>query len=508
MDTFYFDQISSRDFMPHGHCYFWEPYILWSHAISDGIIALAYCAIPLTLIYIFRKRKDFKFIWMMVLFAVFIFGCGITHVFDVVTIWNPIYRLDSVARMVTALASIATAVVLVKVTPSILAIPTAEQWVRVNQELQAQVLELQEKDRTIEAFREFEALTETLPQLVWTNSADGQARFFNQQWYQYTGLPFDRSIENALEKVILPDQLPEVQMAWRAALTEHQPFERELCVLDWQGNYRWHLARAVPVQMAMRGGLWVCTLTDIHDQKRQQRELEQKNRELVRINNDLDNFIYTASHDLKGPVANIEGLADQLHKRLGRSVGQTEETLLTLLDQSALKLKHAINDLTEIAKVQNQMEGDSEITPFADVLAEVQQDLASVIAQSGAIITAHFAEPDIHFQKKNLRSIFYNLLTNAVKYAVPGVPPSIEIHTQAEGEYVVLSIKDNGLGIKEGHKDKLFRMFKRFHTHVEGTGIGLYIVKRIVENNSGRIEVESEEGKGSVFRIYFKSGKL
>jgi light-regulated signal transduction histidine kinase (bacteriophytochrome) len=91
--------------------------------------------------------------------------------------------------------------------------------------------------------------------------------------------------------------------------------------------------------------------------------LEQKNRELVRINNDLDNFIYTASHDLKGPVANIEGLTGQLHKRLGKSVGETEVTLLTLLDQSALKLKHTINDLTEIAKVQKNMEEEPNATP-------------------------------------------------------------------------------------------------------------------------------------------------
>jgi PAS domain-containing protein len=235
METVFHQVSSSRDFMPHGHCYFWEPYILWSHAISDGIIALAYCAIPLTLIYIFRKRQDFKFIWIMVLFAVFIFGCGITHVFDVVTIWNPIYRLDSAARIITALASIATAVVLVKVTPNLLAIPTAAQWVRVNQELRAQVLALQEKDRTIEAFREFEALTETLPQLVWTNLADGTARFFNQRWYQYTGLPFEGSLERALEKAVMPRHLPAALKAWRQALAGQQPFEQELCLRDAGG---------------------------------------------------------------------------------------------------------------------------------------------------------------------------------------------------------------------------------------------------------------------------------
>ena len=500
-----FHRVSSPEFMPHGHCYYWEPYILWSHAISDGIIALAYCAIPLTLLYIFRKRKDFKFVWVMVLFAVFIFGCGITHVFDVVTIWNPIYRLDSVARIVTALASIGTAAVLVKLTPNIVAIPTAEQWVRVNQELRAQLLALQEKDRTIEAFREFESLTETLPQLVWTNLADGTARFFNQRWYQYTGLSFEASIERTLEKAVAAHQLPAILAAWREALARQQPFEQELYLGDAAGRYRWHLARAVPVRTSGLPGLWVCTLTDIHDQKMQHKVLEQKNRELVRINNDLDNFIYTASHDLKGPIANIEGLAGQLHKRLGKSVGETEEMLLTLLDQSALKLKHTINDLTEIAKVQKNMEEETDTNAFETVLAEVQHDLAPTIAGSGATLTADFAVPIIRFQKKNLRSIFYNLLTNAIKYHRPGVPPVVTVSTRPAGEYTVLIVQDNGLGIREGNREKLFRMFKRFHTHVEGTGIGLYIVKRIVENSGGYIEVESEEGKGSTFKVFLKA---
>ncbi len=120
--------------MPHGHCYFWEPYILWSHALSDSIIALAYLSIPLSLWHIVNKRKDVEFGWIALLFAVFIFGCGITHVFDVVTIWNPVYKLDSLARIITALASLGTALVLIKITPRLL-LPTTSQWQKVNEDL-------------------------------------------------------------------------------------------------------------------------------------------------------------------------------------------------------------------------------------------------------------------------------------------------------------------------------------------------------------------------------------
>jgi PAS domain S-box-containing protein len=496
-----FQYIVESEYMPHGHCYFWEPYILWSHALSDGIIALAYMTIPLTLIYIFRRRKDFKFIWMMVLFAIFIFGCGITHVFDVVTIWNPVYRADSVARIITALASIGTAIVLVRITPNILSIPTAQQWIEVNEQLKAQLLELQAKDKTIEAFKEFEALTETLPQLVWTNDASGKVRFFNQRWYAYTGLPFMESIEQLFQQLLPPGQHSAVETRWKEALRSGNTFEQELYLKQAGGQYRWHLARAVPLHTSTQ--LWVCTLTDIDDQKAAQRELAEKNKELLRTNTDLDNFIYTASHDLRAPIANIEGIATQLSRRLNLKVDETEQELLNLLSYSAVKLKKTINDLSEIAKVQKESgESDEEIV-FKEVLDDVKGDIQELISQSGVQISENFEAAAIHFQRKNLRSILYNLVTNAIKFRSPDRPGQVHIRTYTQDGWTILSVEDNGLGISPNYRQKLFQMFKRFHPHVEGTGIGLYIVKRIVENTGGKIEVDSEVDSGTTFRLYF-----
>jgi PAS domain S-box-containing protein len=503
-----FQQVHKMEFMPHGHCYFWEPFILWSHAISDSIIALSYMTIPLTLIYIFRKRKDFKFIWIMVLFAVFIFGCGITHVFDVVTIWNPIYRLDSAARMVTALASIGTALVLVKITPAILSIPTAQQWIMVNEELNRQLLELQEKDKTIEAFQEFEALTETLPQLVLTYDDAGNAKFYNQRWYDFTGLSFETSIHSSLEKVLHPRFVHPVLDSWQHALENKHSFVMELCLKHKSGNHRWYLARAVPVRKQQKVSLWVCTLTDIHDQKSHQQELETKNQELMRINTDLDNFIYTASHDLKAPIANIEGISLQLTKRIGNKIDHTEKSLMDLLSISATKLKSTINDLTEIAKIQKSAEETREIVAFEEVLEDVKQDILPLLDKASTVITTQFDVPAIEFQKKNLRSIIYNLLSNAVKYRSEERPNLVHIHTYKLSDYTVLQVKDNGLGINNKQQEKLFQMFRRFHPHVEGTGIGLYIIKRIVENNGGKIEVNSIEEEGTTFDIYFKSSVI
>ena len=150
----FFKKLFDNDFMPHGHCYFWDPAIIWINAISGSLIAMAYLTIPLTLLYIIRKRKDINFISVVVLFALFILSCSATHIMDVINIWYPMYRLDSAFRVITALASMGTAVMLVKITPQVLSIPHSDLHKKLNEELKEQIIRLKEKDRTIELLKE------------------------------------------------------------------------------------------------------------------------------------------------------------------------------------------------------------------------------------------------------------------------------------------------------------------------------------------------------------------
>src|SRR6266498_2762598 len=105
----FFAKLLSADFLPHGHCYYWQPGIVWLHVISDGVIALAYYTIPIALIYFVRKRRDLVFNWMFVLFGVFIFACGTTHVMNIWEVWHGTYRLGGTVKLLTAAASIFTA---------------------------------------------------------------------------------------------------------------------------------------------------------------------------------------------------------------------------------------------------------------------------------------------------------------------------------------------------------------------------------------------------------------
>lgn len=139
--------LSDERFMPHGHCYLWIPELLWLNVISDGLIALAYLTIPITLVYFIRKRRNLPFNWMFGAFGVFILACGSTHVMDIWTIWHPDYWLSAFVKALTAVASVVTAVLLVKLIPAALLIPSQQQLARVNAELMQTNRELQQANR-------------------------------------------------------------------------------------------------------------------------------------------------------------------------------------------------------------------------------------------------------------------------------------------------------------------------------------------------------------------------
>ncbi|HEX8548712.1 MAG TPA: HAMP domain-containing sensor histidine kinase, partial [Cytophagaceae bacterium] len=184
---------------------------------------------------------------------------------------------------------------------------------------------------------------------------------------------------------------------------------------------------------------------------------------------------------------------------------QDTEVLLALMENSVIRFKSTILDLTEISKVQKEENEEYKEINLAQLLDDVKVSIHDQVTKSEANIETDFAEaPSIVFSKKNLKSIVYNLVSNAIKYKDPNRIPHINIKTQKAEGYTVLTIKDNGLGIGEANLDKVFSMFKRFHDHVEGTGIGLYIVKRIIDNAGGKIEVDSKVGEGSCFTIWLR----
>ena len=134
-------KLFSSDFMGHGYCYLWQPEIVWLHAISDTMIALSYYVIPLALVYFVRKRRDLPFHWMFLMFGIFIFGCGTTHLMEVWTLWHGTYRLAGVIKAITAVSSVATAALFVHLVPEAVALPSPAQLRAANEELEREIRE-------------------------------------------------------------------------------------------------------------------------------------------------------------------------------------------------------------------------------------------------------------------------------------------------------------------------------------------------------------------------------
>jgi signal transduction histidine kinase len=236
------------------------------------------------------------------------------------------------------------------------------------------------------------------------------------------------------------------------------------------------------------------------------KELHASNTGLTRTNADLDNFIYTASHDLKTPITNIEGLL-QLLAELLPETGEPHELLLPILhrmQESVERFKRTIFHLTDVSKLQAEFAQPATTLSLAAVVEDVRQDLLPQLTAAHAQLTVDVADYETTiFSAKNLRSLVFNLLSNALKYRHPARVPQIHLACARQGQSLVLMVQDNGLGLTEQQQTRLFQLFQRLHTHVEGTGVGLYTVKKIIENAGGTIAVQSQEGIGTTFTLLF-----
>lgn len=247
----------------------------------------------------------------------------------------------------------------------------------------------------------------------------------------------------------------------------------------------------------------IITFNDITELKKIQQDLYETNKNLTRINADLDNFVLAASHDLLGPLGNIEVSIDMLKMSNLISDPQVDE-YLNIINGSVKKFRTLIKELSAIGKIESEM---SEMNPvdLHDIIDEIKLSIADKIKSAGAVITTNLEVDQILFSKKNLRSLLYNVITNAIKYKSAEHTPVLIISTAKEQDYLHLSIKDNGIGIAKDKIDRIFNIYGRVQTDVEGQGIGLYLAKKIIDAAGGYINVVSEPDKGSIFNIYFKT---
>lgn len=282
--------------------------------------------------------------------------------------------------------------------------------------------------------------------------------------------------------------------------------QNEGCCLRSDGTTRWQSRKLSPVKdnnneiMGM-----VVSMRDITSSKLAELEREKMTTDIVERNKDLEQFAYIVSHNLRAPVANIIALSDTISNI---TLSENERNgMLEGLTESVLKLDSVIMDLNQILHTKKQLNQQKEKLFLSNLIDEIKVQVRPLVKKQTMKIVTNFDSVDsLYTVKSYLYSIFYHLISNSIKFQKTDVVPVIEINAVKSGEKILITFKDNGLGIDlTKHKDHVFGLYKRFHSHIEGKGIGLYMCKVQMEALDGKITLKSKQNEGTTITLEFPS---
>ena len=370
------------------------------------------------------------------------------------------------------------------------------------------------QDEHARSEQRFRVLAEAIPQIVWTTTPQGDVTYFNERWFQYTGMKPEQCLDWGWIEAIHPQDVEGVTRIWKEAVEKEEAAEIEQRIRRGSdGSYRWHLVRGVPVRDDQGAVVqWVGTTTDIDDQRRQSELLErlvwEQTSELRRSNYDLEQFASVASHDLQEPLRKIQAFSDRLEVKCGAALDDQGKEYLGRIVNAVTRMRTLINDLLTFSRVT--LKGQPFVTVDLKVVAEeVVSDLEILIHQSEGRVELGTL-PTIQADPLQMRQLLQNLIGNALKFHRPGKPPLVkvsarEVFADDESSPVAyeLAVADDGIGFEEAYLERIFQVFQRLHgrNEYDGTGMGLAICRKIVDRHSGKVTATSELGKGSTFLV-------
>lgn len=334
-----------------------------------------------------------------------------------------------------------------------------------------------------------------LPKIVYVNPA----------FSKMTGYQFDEVVGQSPQMFLGKNAMVEQQTILLRAEEFNKEFVFEALNRRKNGEEYWARFSMIPVSNNQgEHSHWISLQSDITNQKEQEKEKEHLIQELTRHNNDLKQFSYITSHNLRAPLSNLIGLLNLID-----DIVIEDEDLKEIIDgfsKSTHLLNQTINDLINIVIIKDNLSIKREQIIIKDTLQNILDQLSYTISLYAPRITIDTTKaPFLTANRTYIESIFLNLITNALRYSDSSRQLEINISSQDMGDEIILRFEDNGVGIDlERNRDKLFGLYQRFHDYPDSKGLGLYLVKSQVTSMGGGIAVESELGKGSCFIVAFK----
>lgn len=380
---------------------------------------------------------------------------------------------------------------------------------------QAQIRMSSARSKIEASEKQFRTLTETLPQLIWMTDENGRQLFASGRWSEYTGVsPIDAA---AWPQIVHPDDLESIAHSWADSLQTGRQHRTEVRFRNKAGEYRWHAGLGEPIRdEAGRIVNWIGAFSDVHDQRvfmdELERKVEQRTQDLVNANKELESFNYVASHDLQEPLRKIQTfihliernefdseLSKSYFQKIYHSAQRMGDLIRSVLTYSRLAQNGAVAEPVDLNRTIDDIRIDFELA--------IQEKQAEVICETLPVIAGNPLQ---------MNQLFSNLVSNSLKFST--VTPVIRIaagtaagrdipHAPTENAgktYHHITVTDNGIGFEPEFHEKIFTLFQRLHRRSEfaGTGIGLSIVKKIVEQHDGFVSAESQPGGGATFHIW------
>ncbi len=367
--------------------------------------------------------------------------------------------------------------------------------------LQERLLHQNEREAAERKSQErYRRLLDSMPECIWAADAGGRVNYWNRPGLAYCGLAATDVQEDSFWECLHPEDRSDARAHWEAGLRSGARFERQVRIKRAaDGSYRWHIARAVP-ELDPDGTIvgWIATASDIDDQKRAEDAL----RKAVILR---DDFLSVASHELRTPLTSLKLEVANLSRIARRDGTESAPRLIAKvekIDSQAARLHRLIDELLDVSRIASgRLELHVETVDLAQIVGEVGARFSDEAARVGSTLNVQAPIAVVgRWDKSRLDQVVTNLVSNAIKY---GDCKPIDINVEGGSDRAVITIRDRGLGIAEKDHERIFGRFERAASsrHYGGIGLGLWIVKQIIDALGGTVEVESTPGDGSTFKV-------